>query len=62
MTDNGAFHQSWYAVALASELGPGGLVGKDFLGTRIVLWRDAQGAIMGITINPGLSSQNSDLG
>ena len=45
MTDNGAFHQSWYAVALASELGPGGLVGTDFLGTRIVLWRDGAGRV-----------------
>lgn len=37
------FHQSWFPVALADEVGPGAVVGSDFLGTRVVIYRDAQG-------------------
>jgi len=35
------FHQSWFLLALAGELGSGQVVGRDFLGTRVILYRDA---------------------
>jgi nitrite reductase/ring-hydroxylating ferredoxin subunit len=37
------FHRSWFPVALASELGPGQTIGRDVLGTRVVLYRGADG-------------------
>lgn len=37
------FHQSWFPLALASELGSGQVMGRDFLGTRVILYRDATG-------------------
>jgi nitrite reductase/ring-hydroxylating ferredoxin subunit len=37
------FHQSWFPLALASELGSGQVMGRDFLGTRVILYRDASG-------------------
>jgi nitrite reductase/ring-hydroxylating ferredoxin subunit len=37
------FHQSWFPVALASELGRGHVMGRDFLGTRVILYRDDTG-------------------
>src|SRR5262249_1934878 len=37
------FHQTWFPVALASELGPGQLLGQDVLGTRVVCYRDPDG-------------------
>jgi nitrite reductase/ring-hydroxylating ferredoxin subunit len=37
------FPQSWYPIALAREVPLGGLVGVDFLGTRVVAYRDAEG-------------------
>ena len=43
--DTGAgFHQSWFPLALASELEPGAVIGRDFLGTRVILYRDPRGA------------------
>ncbi len=38
-----AFPQSWYPVALSSELGADTLLAQDFLGSRVVIYRDAQG-------------------
>ncbi len=38
-----AFHQTWYPVALASEIDGGALKGQDLLGTRVIVYRDAQG-------------------
>jgi phenylpropionate dioxygenase-like ring-hydroxylating dioxygenase large terminal subunit len=38
-----AFPQSWYPMALSDEVKPGGLVGVDFLGTRVIVYRDAEG-------------------
>ena len=35
------FHQSWFPLALASELESGQVIGRDFLGTRVILYRDA---------------------
>ena len=37
------YHQSWFPVALASEVVPGRPVGRDVLGTRVVIYRDAEG-------------------
>ena len=37
------FHQSWFPLALASDLGPGQVLGRDVLGTRVILYRDATG-------------------
>jgi phenylpropionate dioxygenase-like ring-hydroxylating dioxygenase large terminal subunit len=37
------YHQSWFPVALASEVTPGRPVGRDVLGTRVVIYRDAEG-------------------
>jgi nitrite reductase/ring-hydroxylating ferredoxin subunit len=37
------FHRSWFPVALASEIATGKAVGKDFLGTRVVVYRDGGG-------------------
>jgi len=37
------FHQSWFPVALAADLEPGRVLGRDFLGTRVIAYRDAMG-------------------
>jgi len=37
------FHQSWFPLALGRELGDGQIIGRDFLGTRVVLHRDSDG-------------------
>jgi phenylpropionate dioxygenase-like ring-hydroxylating dioxygenase large terminal subunit len=37
------YHQSWFPVALSSEVTPDRPVGQDFLGTRVVIYRDATG-------------------
>src|SRR5258705_4416957 len=37
------FHQSWFPLALASELESGQVMGRDFLGTRVILCRVATG-------------------
>ena len=37
------FHQSWFPVALAREVGSGAVLGVDFLGTRMVVYRAATG-------------------
>ena len=37
------FHQSWFPLALASDLAPGRAIARDVLGTRVVLYRDAAG-------------------
>ena len=42
VTEEG-FHRSWYPVCLASDLAAGNVTGRDFLGTRVVAWRDAAG-------------------
>jgi nitrite reductase/ring-hydroxylating ferredoxin subunit len=40
------FHQSWFPLALARELTSGQLLGRDFLGTRVVLYRDTAGKVL----------------
>ena len=37
------YHQSWFPVALASDVPAGRPLGRDFLGTRVVIYRDATG-------------------
>ncbi len=37
------FHKSWFPLVVASELAAGQVVGRDFLGTRVILYRDASG-------------------
>ena len=37
------FHQSWYPVALSGEIGSGTLDGRDFLGSRVIVYRDSAG-------------------
>jgi nitrite reductase/ring-hydroxylating ferredoxin subunit len=37
------FHQSWFPLALGRELGDGQIIGRDFLGTRVVLYRASDG-------------------
>ncbi len=41
--EDGNYYQTWYPIHLARELKPGQIVGKEFLGTRIILYRDAAG-------------------
>jgi phenylpropionate dioxygenase-like ring-hydroxylating dioxygenase large terminal subunit len=41
-----SFHQCWYPLGLTSEVPAGQVVGCDFLGTRVVLYRDATGKIV----------------
>jgi len=38
-----AHHQSWYAVALASDVAPGEVIGRDFLNTRVAIYRNERG-------------------
>jgi phenylpropionate dioxygenase-like ring-hydroxylating dioxygenase large terminal subunit len=37
------FHRCWYPVALARDLVSGSVIGRDFLGTRVVAYRDGAG-------------------
>lgn len=41
--EDGLFTQSWFPVALASEVAAGAVVGKDFLDGRVVIFRDPSG-------------------
>lgn len=44
LSETGAgFHRSWYPVCLAAALEPQAVIGRDFLGTRVVAWRDPAG-------------------
>jgi phenylpropionate dioxygenase-like ring-hydroxylating dioxygenase large terminal subunit len=38
-----SFHRSWFPVGLASELTGDAVIGVDFLGTRVVMYRDHAG-------------------
>ena len=37
------FHRSWYPLCLARDLATGQVIGRDFLGTRVVAYRDPAG-------------------
>jgi nitrite reductase/ring-hydroxylating ferredoxin subunit len=39
-----SYHCSWFLVALSSELDSGAVIGRDFLGTRVVAYRGADGS------------------
>ena len=40
-TDTAAgFHRSWYPLCLSADLVAGSVIGRDFLGTRVVIWRE----------------------
>jgi nitrite reductase/ring-hydroxylating ferredoxin subunit len=41
--DDPGFHQSWFPVARARELGRGAVLGVDFLGTRVAVYRGPTG-------------------
>ena len=40
------FHQTWYPLGLSTELEAGQVIGRDFLGTRAVLYRDPAGKVV----------------
>jgi len=40
------FHRSWYPLCLARDLPAGKAIGRDLLGTRVVVWRDNAGKPM----------------
>ena len=40
---DGTYLKNWNPLILASELGEGKIVGRDFLGTRVIVYRDEQG-------------------
>jgi len=42
----GGFHQSWFPLALSSEVAEGRVIGRDFLGTRVILYRNSAGEIV----------------
>lgn len=37
------FHQSWFPVAVARDVAPGQIIGRDLMGTRVIVYRDATG-------------------
>jgi phenylpropionate dioxygenase-like ring-hydroxylating dioxygenase large terminal subunit len=41
--DDVGFHKTWFPVALAKAVEKGGVLGIDFLGTRVVVYRDTTG-------------------
>src|SRR5215813_6714502 len=43
--DDGLFTQSWFPICLASDVGRGQIVGADFLGGRVVVFRTAAGTV-----------------
>jgi len=41
--ENGLFSQSWFPIALSTEVGVGQIVGRDFLDGRVVIYRGEDG-------------------
>ncbi|WP_158226809.1 aromatic ring-hydroxylating oxygenase subunit alpha [Amycolatopsis vastitatis] len=41
--DDGLYTQSWYPICMAEDLPPGTVVGAEFLGGRVVAFRDGEG-------------------
>ncbi|HJY82932.1 MAG TPA: Rieske 2Fe-2S domain-containing protein [Candidatus Binatia bacterium] len=41
--ENGLFSQSWFPLCLSSEVGPGQVIGTDFLDGRVIVFRSASG-------------------
>jgi len=46
MESDAGFHQSWFPLAVARELGSRQIMGRDFLGTRVILYRDGAGRVL----------------
>jgi phenylpropionate dioxygenase-like ring-hydroxylating dioxygenase large terminal subunit len=42
-------HQTWYAVALGSEVPPGGVIGVPFAGGRLALFRRSDGSLAALS-------------
>jgi nitrite reductase/ring-hydroxylating ferredoxin subunit len=40
---DGLYSQTWYPICLSAELGAANIVGRDFLGGRVIAFRDADG-------------------
>ena len=45
--DDGLFSESWFPIALASEVPVGKVVGKNFLDGRVIIYRGADGVVRG---------------
>ena len=43
--ENGLFSQSWFPLCLSTEVGPGQVLGTDFLDGRVVVFRNASGKV-----------------
>src|SRR5262245_13585453 len=43
IASDAGFHRCWYPVALSRDVTAGSVIGRDFLGSRIAAYRDAQG-------------------
>ncbi|OCC23416.1 hypothetical protein MB02_12435 [Croceicoccus estronivorus] len=41
--DNGVFTQTWFPICLSDELEQGKVIGRDFLGGRVAIFRDTDG-------------------
>lgn len=41
--EDGLYSQSWYPICLSTELGETDIVGREFLGGRVIAFRDANG-------------------
>lgn len=43
--ENGLYSQSWFAICRSNDLPPGGVVGREFLGGRVVAYRGMDGVV-----------------
>jgi phenylpropionate dioxygenase-like ring-hydroxylating dioxygenase large terminal subunit len=43
--ENGLFSQSWFPLCLSTEVGPGQVMGTDFLDGRVIVFRSASGKV-----------------
>jgi phenylpropionate dioxygenase-like ring-hydroxylating dioxygenase large terminal subunit len=41
--ENGLYTQSWFPVCRSDEVAPGAVIGRPFLGGRVIVWRGADG-------------------
>ena len=41
--EDGQYSQTWYPVCLSDELGDADIVGREFLGGRVIAFRDDNG-------------------
>lgn len=41
--DDGVFSQTWWPICLSRELGPSGVIGRDFLDGRVAIFRNESG-------------------